>query len=79
MATARQAIDTVSSWLSTLTDFGLALILALVVVDILFPDSSYVLENIGRIVGQFSEQGLAGLVALLLFLLLFRQRGGGGG
>lgn len=78
MATARDTIDTVTGWLSTITDFGLGLILALVVVDILFPDSTFVIENIGRIVGQFSDQGLAGLIALLLFLLLFRLRGGGG-
>lgn len=76
MATPRQAIDTVTGWLGTLTDFGLGLILALVVVDILFPSSSYVIENIGHIVGQFSEEGLAGLIALLLFLLLFKSRGG---
>ena len=78
MATARETIDKVTGWLSTLTDFGLGLILALVVVDVLFPESTYVIENIGRIVGQFSEQGLAGLIALLLFLLLFRLRGSGG-
>ena len=78
MATAREMIDKVTGWLSTITDFGLGLILALVVVDILFPDSTYVIENIEGIVGQFSDQGLAGLIALLLFLLLFRLRGGDG-
>ncbi len=78
MASPRQALDTVTGWLKTITNFGVGLIMALVVIDILFPDSTYVIENIGRIVGQFSEQGLAGLIALLLFLLLFRLLGGGG-
>ena len=55
------------------TDFGLTLILALVVVDILFPGGGYVIGNIEAVVGQFNDGGLAGLIALLLFLILFKR------
>jgi len=58
----------------TLTDFGLRVIVALVVVDVLFPASSAINENIGVLVGQFGENGLAGLIAVLLFLLLYKNR-----
>ena len=56
------------------TDFGLALILTFVIIDILFPGSTGVMKNLGIIVGQFSKEGLAGLVALLMFLILFKNR-----
>jgi len=59
----------------TLTDLALRLIAALVVVDVLFPGSSAIIENIGRLLDQFGENGLGGLVAVLLFLLLYKNRG----
>ena len=75
MATSiKGTIDSVTGWLGTLTDFGLGVIVALVVVDVLFPASSAITENIGAIAGQFGDNGLAGLIALLLFLLLFKNR-----
>ena len=75
MANVQGTIDSVVGWLRTLTDFGLRVIVALVVVDVLFPTSElHITENIGVIAGQFGENGLAGLIALLLFLLLFKNR-----
>ncbi len=74
MANVRGTIDTLTGWLHTVTDFGLRVIVALVVVDVLFPDSSAITENIGAVAGQFGDNGLAGLIALLLFLLLFKNK-----
>ncbi|MEE2777784.1 MAG: hypothetical protein VYE73_13595 [Acidobacteriota bacterium] len=74
MASVKATIDSVTDWVRTVTDFGLGLIVALVVVDVLFPESSAITENIGAIAGQFGDNGLAGLIALLLFLLLFKNK-----
>ena len=74
MASISETMSSISSWLRTVTELGVALILAFVVIDVLFPGATGVVENIGAIVGQFSEQGLVGLIALLLFLLLFKQQ-----
>ena len=74
MASITETVSSISTWLRTVTELGVALILAFVVIDVLFPGSTGVLANIGAIVGQFSEQGLVGLIALLLFLLLFKER-----
>jgi len=52
----------------------MTLILALVIIDVLFPGSTTVVSNIGAIVGQFSTEGLSGLIALLLFLILFKNK-----
>ena len=74
MDSVKDAITTVSTWLKTVTEFGITVILALVVIELLFPGFTGIVENIGAIVAQFSSEGLVGLIALLLFLLLFRQQ-----
>lgn len=73
MASVKESMSTVTGWLQTATEFGLSLILTFVIIDVLFPGSTGVVNNIGVIVGQFSKEGLTGLIALLLFLLLFKS------
>jgi len=74
MTSVKEAISKANGWLRDGTEIGMALILAFVVVDILFPNTTGVVNNIGVIVGQFSKEGLSGLIALLLFLVLFKNR-----
>ena len=74
MLAVKETITTVTDWLRNLTELGLALILVLIVVDVLFPGTTGVIKNLGLIVAQFSNQGLAGLIALLLFLILFKNK-----
>lgn len=74
MTPVKESISTVTGWLQDATELGLALILAFVVVDVLFPGTTGVVTNLGIIVAQFSKEGLAGLIALLLFLLLFKTK-----
>jgi hypothetical protein len=74
MASVRDSVNTVTSIIQTATEFGMTLILALVIIDVLFPGSTTVVSNIGAIVGQFSTEGLSGLIALLLFLILFKNK-----
>ncbi|GMR18596.1 MAG: hypothetical protein BMS9Abin33_1019 [Gammaproteobacteria bacterium] len=70
----KDTLATVTDWLHYATDFGFALILALVIIDVLFPGTTGVVNNLGVIVGQFSKEGLTGLIALLLFLLIFKNK-----
>jgi len=77
MASKDMIKDTMSSltdWLRSATDLGLTLILAFVIIDVLFPGSTGVVKNLGMIVGQFSKEGLAGLIALLMFLMVFKNK-----
>jgi len=74
MTSVKDSMTNITGWLQTATEFGLALILAFVIIDVLFPGSTGVVSNIGTIVGQFSKEGLTGLIALLLFLLLFKNK-----
>ncbi|MDH5648157.1 MAG: hypothetical protein OEY67_00760 [Gammaproteobacteria bacterium] len=70
----KDTLNQVTDWLRYLTEFGFALILAFVMIDILFPGATGVVKNLGVVVGQFSKEGLSGLIALLLFLVLFRSK-----
>ena len=66
-------LNTVGGYAKSVTDFGLTVIVALVVVDVIFPTSTRIIENIAIVVDQFGDQGVAGLIALLLVLVLYRR------
>ena len=74
MTSVKDAMSTINGWLRDGTEIGVTLILALVIIDVLFPGTTGVVSNIGTIVGQFSREGIAGLIALLLFLALFKNK-----
>ena len=74
MADFKNVIDSVSGWLKSLIDLGLAVILVFVLIDILFPGTTGVLDNIGTIVGSFADKGVVGLIALLLFMLVYKKK-----
>ena len=67
------ALSTVGGWAKSITDFGLTVITALIVVDILYPSSTEITENLAYVVGRFGDQGVAGLIVVLLFLVLYRR------
>jgi len=74
MTSVTSAISQLTGWLRSATELGLALVLAFVIIDVLFPGTTGVVTNIGTIVAQFSKDGLAGLIALLLFLIVFKNK-----
>ena len=73
MGSIMGALSTLGGYAKSLTDFGLTVITALVVVDILYPSSSNIIENIAIVVDQFGDQGVAGLIVILLFMVLYRR------
>lgn len=74
MTSVKDAMYQLTNWLRSATELGLAAVLALVIIDVLFPGTTGVVNNIGTIVAQFSKEGLSGLIALLLFLILFKNK-----
>ncbi len=73
MAVVKDAIDTISGWFKIVIDLGVSLILVAIVLDILF-STNFVVGRIDDIVGSLAaEHGVAGLIALLLLLLLFKK------
>ena len=69
----RNALQAISGWGKEVVDFGVAVIMVGVVVDILFPGTTGVSDNIADLVGDFSSQGVAGIIALLLFVTIYNR------
>ena len=61
-------------WSKQIIDVGIAVILALLIVDILFPGSTGIVRNVGELSRQIPASSQASLVGLLLFLLLYQRR-----
>lgn len=73
MAQVKSLFKEIREWLMTLTELGFALILVFVVIDILFPGVTGITKNLSDIVGSFSNEGAVGLVALLIFVLIYKR------
>jgi hypothetical protein len=73
MAGVKETIDDVSAWLKSIIEFGLAIIMVLVVIDILFGSTTWIIGNINAIVASFADKGVVGLIALFLFMLIYRK------
>ena len=72
MAGLKDVLDTVIGWLKALIDLGLSLIVVFLLIDVLFR-TGLVIDNVGDIVASFAEHGVVGLIALLLFVLIFKK------
>lgn len=76
MAGIKDIFDQVGGFLRQFVDLGLTIILVLIVLDILF-GTELVTKNIANIVGTIAgsgQNGVAGLIALLLLLLLYQRK-----
>ena len=56
-----------------LLKFTVPSIVALVVVDVIYPGTTGTVANLGAIAGQFGDHGMAGLIALFLFATLYKK------
>lgn len=73
MANIKATLATATGWLKSLTEFGLTIIFAFVVLDILFPGSTGIIGNINGLVNSFADGGVTGLIALLLFMMIYKK------
>ena len=69
----RNTLQSITGWGKEGVDFGVAVIMVGVVVDILFPGTTGVIDNIADLVGNISSQGVAGVIALLLFVTIYNR------
>ena len=72
-------LDTIKSWLRQITEVGLLLIAAAVVLEIIFGSSvPYIgigiLDNIIAITAKLGQDGLIGIIAIGIILWLFLRK-----
>ncbi len=70
----KDALDFVKKWLGELIELLKMLIVVGAIVGILFDDYFGVIEGIGRVVGQFGDGGLAGLLALIIIAMWYQKK-----
>jgi len=72
----KEAVKTVKTWVSDITDVMLSFVAMGAVSEVMFGSGIFgvkVIGNLTSIINQFGESGFAGLVALLVLVGLFRK------
>ncbi len=70
----KDALKNVSGWLNSIIELLVSLIVFGVVIGILFGDTFGVIAGIGNLMEKFGENGLAGLVALILIVVWYQKK-----
>jgi hypothetical protein len=70
----KDALKKVSDWLNSIIELLVALIVFGVLIGILFGDTFGVIAGIGNVMQKFGDNGLAGLVALILIVIWYQKK-----
>jgi hypothetical protein len=65
------AISTVTGTLRGIINLGLGLAVVFLVVDILVPGTTGIVGNVSELVDSFVDQGIVGLITLVVFVAIF--------
>lgn len=68
------ALEVVTDWIAKLSDLLLSLVILGIIIGVLFDDPFGVIAGIGKLMTQFGENGLAGLLALILIVVLYQKK-----
>ena len=67
------SLDMVTGTLKGVMGLGMALAVAFLVVDLLFPGQTNIVANVASMVESFTSKGLVGLIALLVFVTIMQS------
>ncbi|MBC80924.1 MAG: hypothetical protein CMQ33_08840 [Gammaproteobacteria bacterium] len=65
-----EALGTVTSVAQAVVGLGLSLVVVALVVDVLFPGTTDIVNSVAGLISQFVDQGLIGLVTLIAFVAI---------
>ena len=65
-----EALGTVTSVAQAIVGLGLSLVVVALVVDVLFPGTTDIVNSVAGLISQFVDQGLIGLVTLIAFVAI---------
>ena len=68
-----EALNSVNSSLKGVVGLGMSLAVAFLVVDLLFPGQTNIVNNVAGMIGSFVDRGLVGLIALIAFVAMFSR------
>ncbi len=73
MAGIDSVLKSASGWLKSIIDFGLALVVVLLVVDLIFGNQTDIVQHVSDLVVAFTGNGVVGLISLLFFLSIYKD------
>ena len=65
-----EAFGTVTSVAQAVVGLGLSLVVVALVVDVLFPGTTDIVNSVAGLISQFVDRGLVGLVTLIAFVAI---------
>ena len=73
MANVNELIDTVRDSLKALVNPGFTLALVILIIDVLFGQPIGIVDNVAELINTFADNGVVGLIALLLFMMVYKK------
>ena len=67
------ALNKVSDSVHGIMGLGMTLAVAFLVVDLLFPGTTNIVNNVAMMVKSFTAHGLVGLITLIIFITIFMR------
>ena len=67
------ALNKVTDSIHGIMGLGLSLAVAFLVVDLLFPGTTNIVNNVAVLVNSFIAHGLVGLITLIIFVSIFTR------
>ena len=65
-----EALGTVTSVAQAVVGLGLSLVVVALVVDVLFPGTTDIVNSVAGLISQFVDRGLVGLATLIAFVAI---------
>jgi len=70
----KDVLKTVNEYLATITDLVKTLVIIGIIVEIIFPNTFGVIENLRVIMEQFGDAGFAGLLAIMMLVMWYEKK-----
>jgi len=67
------SLSSITSILKSVMGLGMALVVTFLMVDLLFPGTTHIVNNVAALVNNFIGHGLVGLITLIVFVALFNR------
>ncbi|MBL4762713.1 MAG: hypothetical protein JKY93_08445 [Gammaproteobacteria bacterium] len=71
--TINETFGTISTTLKGVLALGISLMVVFLVVDVLFPGTTNIVNNVAGLVNTFIGHGLVGLITLIIFFAMYES------
>lgn len=69
----KEILASITDWMKGIVSLGLVLALVFLIVDLLFGPTTGIVANITLLVKSFTDQGIVGLIALIIFVSIYSK------